>query len=37
MAGRYADILDLHGDPRHGKVAGATMAQARVGDARRRR
>jgi alkanesulfonate monooxygenase SsuD/methylene tetrahydromethanopterin reductase-like flavin-dependent oxidoreductase (luciferase family) len=36
MAGRYADILDLHGDPRHGKVAGATMAQARVGDARRR-
>ena len=36
MAGRYADILDLHGDPQHGKVAGATMAQARVGDARRR-
>ena len=26
MAGRYADNLDLHGDPQHGKVAGATMA-----------
>jgi alkanesulfonate monooxygenase SsuD/methylene tetrahydromethanopterin reductase-like flavin-dependent oxidoreductase (luciferase family) len=36
MAGRYADVLDLHGDPRHGKVAGATMAQARAGDVRRR-
>jgi alkanesulfonate monooxygenase SsuD/methylene tetrahydromethanopterin reductase-like flavin-dependent oxidoreductase (luciferase family) len=36
MAGRYADVLDLHGDPRHGKVAGATMAQARRGDVRRR-
>ena len=36
MAGRYADLLDLHGDPRHGRVAGATMAQARIGDIRRR-
>jgi alkanesulfonate monooxygenase SsuD/methylene tetrahydromethanopterin reductase-like flavin-dependent oxidoreductase (luciferase family) len=36
MAGRYADVLDLHGDPRHGRVAGATMAQARAGDVRRR-
>ena len=36
MAGRYADVLDLHGDPRHGRVAGATMAQARVGDVQRR-
>jgi alkanesulfonate monooxygenase SsuD/methylene tetrahydromethanopterin reductase-like flavin-dependent oxidoreductase (luciferase family) len=36
MAGRYADLLDLHGDPRHGKVAGATMAQARAGDVARR-
>ena len=26
MAGRYADIRDLHGDPQHGKVAGATRA-----------
>jgi alkanesulfonate monooxygenase SsuD/methylene tetrahydromethanopterin reductase-like flavin-dependent oxidoreductase (luciferase family) len=36
MAGRYADVLDLHGDPRHGKVAGATMAEARRGDISRR-
>jgi alkanesulfonate monooxygenase SsuD/methylene tetrahydromethanopterin reductase-like flavin-dependent oxidoreductase (luciferase family) len=36
MAGRYADVLDLHGDPRHGKVAGATMAVARTGDVQRR-
>jgi alkanesulfonate monooxygenase SsuD/methylene tetrahydromethanopterin reductase-like flavin-dependent oxidoreductase (luciferase family) len=36
MAGRYADVLDLHGDPRHGRVAGATMAQARAGDVQRR-
>ncbi len=36
MAGRYADVLDLHGDPRHGRVAGATMADARAGDVRRR-
>ena len=36
MAGRYADVLDLHGDPRHGRVAGATMAEAVVGDVRRR-
>ena len=36
MAGRYADVLDLHGDPRHGRVAGATMAEATVGDVRRR-
>jgi len=36
MAGRYADVLDLHGDPRHGRVAGATMAEAAAGDVRRR-
>src|SRR5258705_3739677 len=36
MSGRYADLLDLHGDPRHGRVAGATMAEAAVGDVRRR-
>jgi alkanesulfonate monooxygenase SsuD/methylene tetrahydromethanopterin reductase-like flavin-dependent oxidoreductase (luciferase family) len=36
MAGRYADVLDRHGDPRHGKVAGATMEEARRGDVRRR-
>lgn len=36
MAGRYADVLDLHGDPKHGRVAGATMAQARHGDVQRR-
>jgi alkanesulfonate monooxygenase SsuD/methylene tetrahydromethanopterin reductase-like flavin-dependent oxidoreductase (luciferase family) len=36
MAGRYADVLDLHGDPRHGRVAGATMADARAGDVQRR-
>ena len=27
MAGRYVDVLDLHGDPRHGRIAGATMAE----------
>jgi alkanesulfonate monooxygenase SsuD/methylene tetrahydromethanopterin reductase-like flavin-dependent oxidoreductase (luciferase family) len=36
MAGRYADVLDLHGDPRRGRVAGATMAEARAGDVKRR-
>jgi alkanesulfonate monooxygenase SsuD/methylene tetrahydromethanopterin reductase-like flavin-dependent oxidoreductase (luciferase family) len=36
MAGRYADLLDLHGDPRHGRVVGATMAQAVAGDVARR-
>jgi alkanesulfonate monooxygenase SsuD/methylene tetrahydromethanopterin reductase-like flavin-dependent oxidoreductase (luciferase family) len=36
MAGRYVDVLDLHGDPRHGRVAGATMAEAVAGDVRRR-
>jgi alkanesulfonate monooxygenase SsuD/methylene tetrahydromethanopterin reductase-like flavin-dependent oxidoreductase (luciferase family) len=36
MAGRYADVLDLHGDPRHGRVVGATMSQARLGDVSRR-
>ncbi|MDP3891839.1 LLM class flavin-dependent oxidoreductase [Nocardioides sp.] len=36
LAGRYADILDLHGHPSRGKIAGATMAQARAGDVARR-
>lgn len=36
MAGRYADVLDLHGDPRHGRVAGASMAEEVKGDTRRR-
>jgi alkanesulfonate monooxygenase SsuD/methylene tetrahydromethanopterin reductase-like flavin-dependent oxidoreductase (luciferase family) len=36
MAGRYADVLDLHGDPRHGKVSGAKMADAAAGDVQRR-
>ena len=36
LAGRYADVLELHGDPRHGKVVGATMEQAKLGDVRRR-
>jgi alkanesulfonate monooxygenase SsuD/methylene tetrahydromethanopterin reductase-like flavin-dependent oxidoreductase (luciferase family) len=36
LAGRYADVLELHGDPRHGKVVGATMEQAKLGDIRRR-
>lgn len=36
MAGRFADVLDLHGDPRHGRVAGATMAEAAAVDVRRR-
>jgi alkanesulfonate monooxygenase SsuD/methylene tetrahydromethanopterin reductase-like flavin-dependent oxidoreductase (luciferase family) len=36
LAGRYADVLELHGDPRHGKIAGATMDQVREGDIRRR-
>ena len=32
LAGRFADLLDLHGDPKHGRVAGTTMAQAAAGD-----
>jgi alkanesulfonate monooxygenase SsuD/methylene tetrahydromethanopterin reductase-like flavin-dependent oxidoreductase (luciferase family) len=36
LAGRYADVLELHGDPKHGKVVGATMKQAKLGDIRRR-
>ena len=36
LAGRYVDVLDLHGDPRHGRVAGTTMAEAAAGDVRRR-
>ena len=36
MAGRYADVLDLHGDPRHGRVAGPTMTAAVAGDISRR-
>lgn len=36
LAGRYADLIDLHGDPRHGRVVGTTMAVAAAGDAQRR-
>lgn len=36
MAGRYADVIDLHGDPRHGRVVGASMAEEVRGDTRRR-
>jgi alkanesulfonate monooxygenase SsuD/methylene tetrahydromethanopterin reductase-like flavin-dependent oxidoreductase (luciferase family) len=36
MAGRYADVVDLHGHPARGKVVGATMDDARRGDVRRR-
>ena len=36
LAGRFADLLDLHGDPKHGRVTGATMAQASAGDVARR-
>jgi hypothetical protein len=36
LAGRFADLLDLHGDPKHGRVAGATMAKAAAGDVARR-
>jgi alkanesulfonate monooxygenase SsuD/methylene tetrahydromethanopterin reductase-like flavin-dependent oxidoreductase (luciferase family) len=36
LAGRFADLLDLHGDPKHGRVAGATMARAAAGDVARR-
>jgi alkanesulfonate monooxygenase SsuD/methylene tetrahydromethanopterin reductase-like flavin-dependent oxidoreductase (luciferase family) len=36
MAGRYADVLDLHGHPARGKVVGATMDVARHGDVVRR-
>jgi alkanesulfonate monooxygenase SsuD/methylene tetrahydromethanopterin reductase-like flavin-dependent oxidoreductase (luciferase family) len=36
MAGRYADVLDLHGHPDRGKLVGATMHDARQGDAQRR-
>jgi alkanesulfonate monooxygenase SsuD/methylene tetrahydromethanopterin reductase-like flavin-dependent oxidoreductase (luciferase family) len=36
MAGIYADVLDLHGHPDRGKLVGATMQDARHGDALRR-
>jgi alkanesulfonate monooxygenase SsuD/methylene tetrahydromethanopterin reductase-like flavin-dependent oxidoreductase (luciferase family) len=36
LAGQFADLLDLHGDPKHGRVAGATMTQAAAGDVARR-
>ena len=36
QASRYVDVLDLHGDPRHGRVAGATMAEAAAGNVIRR-
>jgi hypothetical protein len=36
MAGRYAEVLELHGDPGRGKVTGATMADARRGHVQRR-
>jgi alkanesulfonate monooxygenase SsuD/methylene tetrahydromethanopterin reductase-like flavin-dependent oxidoreductase (luciferase family) len=36
LAGRFADLVDLHGDPRHGRVVGATMAEAAAGDVTRR-
>jgi alkanesulfonate monooxygenase SsuD/methylene tetrahydromethanopterin reductase-like flavin-dependent oxidoreductase (luciferase family) len=36
LAGRFADLIDLHGDPKHGRVAGPTMAQAAAGDVARR-
>src|SRR6185369_16431687 len=36
LAGHFADLLDLHGDPKHGRVAGATMTQASAGDVARR-
>jgi alkanesulfonate monooxygenase SsuD/methylene tetrahydromethanopterin reductase-like flavin-dependent oxidoreductase (luciferase family) len=36
LAGCYADVLELHGDPRHGKIAGATREQVRLADNRRR-
>ena len=34
--GASSDVLDLHGDPKHGRVAGATMTEAAAGDVRRR-
>jgi alkanesulfonate monooxygenase SsuD/methylene tetrahydromethanopterin reductase-like flavin-dependent oxidoreductase (luciferase family) len=36
LAGRFTDLIDLHGDPKHGRVVGATMAQAAAGDVARR-
>jgi alkanesulfonate monooxygenase SsuD/methylene tetrahydromethanopterin reductase-like flavin-dependent oxidoreductase (luciferase family) len=36
LAGHFADLLDLHGDPKHGRVAGSTMARATAGDVARR-
>jgi alkanesulfonate monooxygenase SsuD/methylene tetrahydromethanopterin reductase-like flavin-dependent oxidoreductase (luciferase family) len=36
LAGRFADLLDLHGDPKHGRVVGATMTEAAAGDVARR-
>ena len=36
LAGRFTDLLDLHGDPKHGRVVGATMERAAAGDVARR-
>ena len=36
LAGRFTDVLDLHGDPKHGRVVGATMERAAAGDVARR-
>jgi alkanesulfonate monooxygenase SsuD/methylene tetrahydromethanopterin reductase-like flavin-dependent oxidoreductase (luciferase family) len=36
IAGKYADVIDLVGDPRHGSIAGRTMKEKHAGDVRRR-
>jgi alkanesulfonate monooxygenase SsuD/methylene tetrahydromethanopterin reductase-like flavin-dependent oxidoreductase (luciferase family) len=36
MAGRYADVLNIYGHPRHGKVVGKTNAERHRGDTQRR-
>ncbi len=36
MAGRYADVLDLQADPKHGTLAGKTMVDRHLGDVQRR-
>ncbi len=36
MAGKYADVLNVYGHPRHGKVVGKTNAERHRGDVQRR-
>lgn len=36
LAGKYCDMLDIHGNPKHGKMTGATSTELHLTDTRRR-